>query len=748
VQHLESRADTVRQITGITVHETIPDSILELADEIELIDLPPETLLKRLAEGKVYAPDQAKLAAQKFFRLGNLTALREMALRFTAERVDQQLQDYMQAKRIAGPWKSGERLMVAVSPSPLSEQLVRWTRRMAYSLEAPWLAVYVDTSRSLSPAAQNQLAHNIALARELGGEIVTTTGEDIAELLIQVAHQRNVTQIVVGKPLHTYWHEIIFGSLVSRLIRQSGQIDIYVVTAETTTRPPFFSPRLLFHSRLSQYLLALFLVVIITIFNLLILPIVDYQAIGLIFLFGVLGLAVFMGRGPVFVAATLSAVLWNFLFIPPRLTFSISRLEDWMMLLMYFVIAVITGNFTARIRSQEKEARYREERTSALYLLTKEITHAATMAEMLQTATKQIDHVFKAEVAILLSQLTDTLLQLQPASTLTLTEKELSVANWVFANRKPAGRFTDTLPLAEAKYLPLLAPSGIMGVIGVHYNQRLTFAQEELLEAFVSQIALAIERERLAEAASQTKMLAESERLYKTLLSSISHELRTPIATIIGATSSLADPHISQQTDTHHTLISEIEKAALRLNRLVENLLDMTRLESGRLRLNLDWGDVSDLINVTLSHMQNSLTEHPITVNISPDVPTTRFDFVLLEQALHNLIYNAVVHTPSGTPIQIMANVDGADLVIMVADRGLGFPPESLPHIFDKFYRVPGSATGGTGLGLSISRGFVEAHGGTITAENRAQGGAQFTISLPLSEPPVNYQESEETISQ
>ena len=746
VQHLESRADTVRQITGIVVNETVPDSVLELADEIELIDLVPEELQKRLAEGKVYLGERADAAARNFFRTGNLTALREMALRFTAERVNHQLQDYMQVKQITGPWKSGERLMVAISPSTLSERLVRWTRRMAYNLEASWVAVYVETPQVLSPEDQARLARNLALARELGGEVVTTASDDVLDALLRIARQRNITQIVVGKPARARLHELLTGgTLVNRLIRQSGNIDVYVVRGDETEsmeRPIAVRPVL--HSNVKQYAIALLVVAGVTGLNLLATLVINYHAVALVYLFVVLLIGLFMGRGPVLVAAALSALLWNFLFIPPQLTISISAFDDVLMFGMYFIVALATGQLTARLRSQERAVLHREERATALYLLTREVASAVTMDDVLETAVDQIGRVFDAQVAIVLANPIGQLaIEPHPASTLTLTDKERNVALWSFTNRKPAGRFTDTLTLADAHYLPLLAPGGIVGVMGVRTRQTtpLSIEQEELLETFASQVALSIEREMLDEAAEQSKVLAESERLYKTLLNSISHELRTPIAAITGAASSLLEPNAGDRAETRTVLVGEIQTAADRLNRLVENPLDMTRLESGLLKIKQDWCDVSDLINVTVERLKLQLAKHDVSIDIAPNLPLVKMDFVLMEQALTNLLHNAVTYTPPGTRVRIMAQLDDANLMIIVADQGPGLPPEAVERVFDKFYRGPRARAGGVGLGLSITRGLIEAHGGTITAENRVSGGAQFTLRLPLATPPASPEE-------
>lgn len=737
IQHLESRADTVRQITGIAVHETVPDSIFDIADEVELIDLTPEELRQRLSEGKVYVPESAKVAAKNFFRLGNLTALREMALRLTAERVDHQLQDYMSLKRIAGPWKSGERLMVAVGPGPFAEQLVRWTRRMAYNLQATWLAVYVESSSPVPEEAKAQLARYLSLARELGGEVVTTADQDVVGALLRIARERNVTQIIVGKPERPLLYDLVRGgSLVDRLIRASGDLDIYVVTGEkrkSLVRSAGFRP--LPQSNLREYWIGVLVVAAVVGISLWAVQFVSYQAIGLVLLFTVSLLALFLGRGPVLVAAALSALLWNFLFIPPTFTFDISGLENTLMFGLYFVIALATGSLTARLRAQQQAISYREKRTEALYALARAVASAPTMDEVLSSAVKQIGQVFDAEVAFLLRQEDNRLPYLpHPTSTLAVDEKERSVAAWAFLHRKPAGRFTDTLPMANARWLPLITPNGGVGVMGVRARERLSVDQETLLETFASQVALAVERELLNEAAEHAAIVAKSEQLYKTLLDSVSHELRTPIATIEGAATSLLDPKTAGQSDTRSALVEEIRLAADRLNRLVENLLDMTRLESGMLKPRLDWCDIGDLISVTLQRLKPLLAQHEVIVDLAPALPLVRLDFVLMEQALHNLIHNSAVHTPPGTRIRVGAKVDETDLVITIADRGPGLPPETLPKIFDKFYRAPGARRGGVGLGLSIARGLVEAQGGTITAENRTRGGISFIIRLPLRE--------------
>lgn len=755
VQHFESRTDTVQQITGIQVMETVPDSILDIANEIELIDLPPEDLRKRLAEGKVYTPERVEVAAKNFFRSGNLTALREMALRLTAEHVDHQLQDYMQIKRIAGPWHSAERLMVAVSPSPFSERLIRWTRRVAYNLEAPWLAVYVNTQKTLSAEDEDSLGRNLALARALGAEVITTAGLDVMDSLLHLARQRNVTQIVLGKPIHNKIQSILRGgSLVDRIIRHSGDIDIYVVTGDvedTLNRPAISLPRPERTSSWFNYLIAVGIIAAITVVDLLIfqsLPWFGYEAVGLTDIFAILLIAIYLGRGPALAAALVSAVSWNFLFINPRFTLEINRLQDVLLFTLYFVVALLTGNLTARLRSQERRAQYNADRTMALYALAHQTATAVSMDDVLKTAVTQIGQVFNAEVAIFLPQ--GDKLQRQPhfTATLIVDDKEFSVALWAYENGKPAGHGTDTLPLSSIQALPLVTPERTVGVVVLRLREwdRLTFEQEALLETFTSQVALAIERELLDQAAEQSAVLRESERLYTALLNSISHELRTPIATIQGASSSLLEPNTAGNGETRLALIHDIQDAAARLNQLVANLLDMSRLDSGHLALKADWCDVGDIIGVAVSRMQERLAGRHLSLQVPPNLPFVKSDFVLIEHVLVNILDNAGRYTPAGTSIAIEAATEGKWVRISITDSGQGIAREELDRIFDKFYRGSNASTGGTGLGLSISKGLIEAHEGTITAENATGGGLRFNIRLPVAEAPSPAAESERQI--
>ncbi len=497
-----------------------------------------------------------------------------------------------------------------------------------------------------------------------------------------------------------------------------------------------------------QYALGLFIVVLLGAAYVVLhnsLPWFGYQAIGLIELFAVLLIAIYLGRGPALLAAFASALAWNYLFITPRFTFAITHAADAVLLVLYFVIALSAGSLAARLREQERAARHNAKRTLALYTLANETATAASLSDVLATAVEQITRVFAADVAILLAADDHLARKPHPASTLEVDADAFVAALWAYANEKHAGQFTDIYPTVSARFVPLRTPARTVGVLGMqlHWVDPPTFEQSVFIETFASQVALAIEREVLAEATRQNLMLRESERLYATLLSSISHELRTPLATITGAASSLREPHSVEDAEVGRQLVRDIQVAAGRLNRLVENLLDMSRLDSGRLQIRRDWCDVAEVIGVALHSTATLLDGRPLSTHIAPRLPLVQMDFRLIEQVLINLIDNACNYTPSGTPIAIDARIEpnagGDRLLITVADEGPGVPPDHLGRIFDKFYRVSGTATGGTGLGLSICKGLVEAHDGTLSATNGATGGLRVTISLPAAalQPPV-----------
>lgn len=736
VQHVESRADAVRQITGVPVHETVPDPVLELADEIELVDLTPETLRERLAEGKVYLPDRAATAAENFFTPAHLAALRELALRFVAERVDKGLRELRAGTRLKTVWRSGERLLVAVGPSPFSTQLVRWTRRMAAAQGAAWVAVSVESSRALAPGARRRLEQNLALARELGAEVVVTHDEDVAAALVRVALQHNATQIVVGKPRSSRLLDALRGgSLVDRLLHLSGAIDIYVVPAERVAgRTPGqreWEPAPAAPAREFGEVVAV-LAVLSLVSWFLVAPI-GYLAVGLLYLLATLGLSLRVGRWPVLVAGVGSALSWNFLFIPPAFTFRIEKFEDGMMFATYFAVALIAGQFTARIRAQERHERLREERAMALFRLTQALSAARSLDEGAFAALRQSDALFGGQSALLLGGPDDKVLVAHFASSFTVSDKERGVADWAWRNRRKAGRFTDTLPLAEGFHVPLVREDLALGVfvLRIPAEATLTLAQLDLAESFAAQLALLVESEDYRAASEREKLLAESEKLHRVLLDGVSHELKTPLAVLHAAAEGLrqADPSTREQ------LTGEILTATRRLHRLVNNLLDQTRLESGALKPKLDWCDAYDLVNAAREGVDDLLAEHPLEVSIPPDMPLFRADFALTEQVIANLLLNAALHTPARTAVFLAAGVDTVRqrVFFTVADRGPGLPSAMRERLFTKFQRGDAARVGGLGLGLSIISGFIAAQGGEVVAGENPGGGAVFSVYLPYT---------------
>jgi len=733
VQHLESRSETVAQITGIVVRETLPDEIFENADEIELVDLTSEELLQRLSEGKIYTPERSRDAIENFFRKGNITALREMALRLVADRVDKQLHDYLQLKRIRGPWKSGLHLLVAIGPSPFSSRLLRWAKTLSYTMGANIQALYVDNSHKLTVKQQEQLDRNINLTKQLGIKLRIVTNYDIVKAIVDFAQKENITHIVVGKPRSRNILSMFrLGNFVNRLIRYSGNIDVYILGADRQAKDWFrekaSAPS--FTSTARQYFSTFLAVVLSSIICYLVKDIIGYQVVSFILLFLVSILAIFYGAGPILLAAGLSALVWDFFFLPPHFTLYVAKPVDVLMLVMFFIIALLNGILTSRVRQQEGKIRQREERTHALYQLSKEITIVAGLDEVTKTAIDYIQRYFHLDSAIIIKNSINQLERDYTNLPLNLSENDFSIAEWVFKHSSKAGKYTDTLPSGDYTFYPLQGNSGNVGVIVVRPSAKFTYGEEQFWEAFLSQISGKLEREFLRDAAKQAYVISESEKLYKTLFNSISHELRIPVATIMGASDTMLSQNYPEET--LKKLYSEINIASVRLNRLIENLLNMSRLESGRITPHPDWCDVHDLANSVSESLQRELQPFKLSVIIPSEMPLVFIDFGLIEQVLHNLVLNATQHAPNGSRIRMKLFYDGGILTIQVMDRGIGFPTSDLQLVFNKFYRGKNSVTGGTGLGLSIVKGFVEAHQGTVIAQNRENGGALFTIKLPV----------------
>ena len=734
VQHLESRSETVGQITGITVRETVPDEIFETADDVELVDITPDELLQRLSEGKVYTPERSRRAVENFFRVGNLTALREMALRIVADRVDRQLHDYMKDKRIRGPWKSGIFLLAAIGYSPLSANLLRWAKNISYSMGARIEALYVETAHTLSPLERENLDINIKLAKKLGIKVNIVTNNDRVLAIAEYAQKENVTHIVVGKPQVSNLFSLIrHGFFVNRLIRYSGNIDIYILGSDTREKEELRRKLSMpsFTSGFREYFIVSLLIILASALCYPLREMIGYQGVSFVLLFLVSVMAIFFGTGPILLAAIMSVIIWDLIFIPPQFTLYIENPIDILLLVMFFIIALLNGVLTSRIRRQEKRIRIREERTNALYQLTKDLSAISGLEEVTRVARLYIRKYFRLDCYIFLRNSSGTI-DIQPDSSdyTIFTDNEKSIAGWVFRNTSKAGRYTDTLPSGEFTFFPLAGNNSTIGVIGIKLSEVFTHGEEQFWEACLAQITGKFEREMLRDAAKRTYFISESEKLYKTLFDSLSHELRTPVAAILGASDSLIahdfPPGIQKQ------LFSEINTASIRLNRLIGNLLSMSRIESGLITPRPDWTDVHDLINSVTGQLQNELKPFQQEVNIPAAMPLVQIDFGLMEQAIYNLVLNATQHSPAGSRIRIKLFIDGGLLVIQVMDRGSGFQADELKSAFTKFYRGNKVTPGGAGLGLSIVKGFVEAHKGSVSAENRKNGGALFTIKIPV----------------
>jgi two-component system, OmpR family, sensor histidine kinase KdpD len=719
VQHVGSRSDTVRQITGAPVSETVPDSVLDLADEIVLVDLTPDQLLTRLAEGKVYLGERAEWAAKNFFRESNLTALREMALRVVAEHVDRDLREIMSEQRIPGPWKSGDRLLVAVSASPYSERLIRYTRRLASSMEASWIVANIEGPRLLSQEEQTRLTRYIALARQLGAEVITTPGRDVAEALLRVARQNNVTQIIMGKPLGTPWFSFIKPDLLRWLMRNSGNIDIHMIPSEEGAQPRRESlEERLARTPWQEFGIALGIAAVVTAFSLSVFSYIGYWAVALFYLFAVVLAGMRLRRWPTFFLAALSALLWNFLFIPPRFTFYISKFEDFMMFGAYFVIAVVIGHLATQLHEREEAERRREERATALYRLTRALAASRDLSEALPRALHLIRDFFHADAAVWLRD--ENGLTQHPASTFVPSTKDESVAMWAFQKKQAAGKSTDTLPDSECLHVPLVTGDRAEGVLSVRLQTLPTLEQRELLDAFAAQLAVFVNKERVVQESREAQVARESQKLQKALFDSVSHELKTPLAAMSAA---LQQPRLDS---------AELQQAARRLTHTVDNLLDATRLESGLLQPVREWCDPGELVHEAVA--SSGLKEDDVQINIANNLPAVWVDSGLIQQALNALLSNATIYGKSHQPIEVSATRDNSTLVICVADRGAGLEPGEETKVFQKFYRGPHTRAGGIGLGLSIARQLVEANGGHIVAQNRQGGGAMFSIRLPITE--------------
>ncbi|HEX3124955.1 MAG TPA: sensor histidine kinase KdpD [Rhodanobacteraceae bacterium] len=750
VQHLESLNDIVTQITGVQVRETVPDKVFDAADEIELVDLPPEELLQRLQEGKVYVGEKARHALESFFRKGNLIALRQLALRATADRVDDSMREYRERHAIGATWPAGERVLVCVGPDPLSARLVRSARRLAAALHADWLAVYVETPglARLSKQARDRVLQTLKLAESLGAETANLSGEGVAAELLAFARQRNVSKIICGKPQRSSWRNRFSPSLVDEIISHSGDIDVFVITGEEgaeVTAPPRLPSR---SSKWQAYAKGVAVVFAITLACVVLNN--DYLErtnLVMLYLLGTVLVAVRFGRGPSVVASVLSVTLFDFLFVPPVYSFAVSDAQYLITFTVMLATGLIISNLAARGRRQASVARQRERRSSELYALSRELAQNRDLGQLGAILCRRTLAIFDGEAAVLLPDSEGRLLDPAnfcargAASTSVMRYpvpgNDLGIAQWAYDHRQKAGRNTDTLASADAIYLPLNALRRCIGVLGLRPKdpRQLEIPEQmHLLESFVTQAAVAMERVQLAQAAHAADTQVASEKLRNILLSSISHDFRTPLASIIGATSTLLDKaSAALDEERRRSLLRAVLDEAQRLHRLVDNLLDLTRLTSGPVRLKRQAVAIDELTGAVLHRLHDALADREVALDLPADLPLVPCDEVMIEQVLFNLVENAQKHTPPGTPIRISARAWPAVIEIAVADRGPGLPPGEEQRVFEKFHRAREEpAQSGFGLGLSICKTIVEAHGGEIGARNLADGGVEFRFSLPL----------------
>ncbi|MBR0876189.1 two-component system sensor histidine kinase KdpD [Bradyrhizobium japonicum] len=747
IQHIESLNDVVAQITHVRVRETVPDSVFDRADAIELIDLTPDDLIQRLREGKVYVPKQAERALEHYFSPGNLTALRELALRRTAERVDEQLLNHMQANAIAGPWAAGERILVCISEDPRAAGLVRYTKRLADRLHAQFTAISIETRRSLqlSDEERDRLADTLRLAESLGGEALTipAVGRRIADDVINFAQGNNVTQIVIGKSTRSRWFELTRGSVVHDLVRSAGNISVHVIPGDELTTEPAPKTAVQTAARAEAfdarpYLKALGITALGLAAAVAIKPYFGIENVDLMFLTAVVAVAVRYGLWPSLLASVAASLAYNFFFLPPVYTFTITDPTNVAAFFFFMLIAFVVSNVAGRVRTQADTALGRIRTTEQLYAFSRKLTGTGTLDDVLWATAYQTALMLKVRVVLLLPE--EGLLTVKSGYPPEdqIDQADLAAANWAWSNDRPAGRGSDTLPGAKRLFLPMRTGRGPIGVIGIDNDRTgplLTPDQRRLLDALVDQGALAIERVLLVEDVDRVKRTVESERLRSALLTSISHDLKTPLASVLGAASTMRDLAGALSDTEKRDLLATVIDESERLNRFIANLLDMTKLESGAIVPNAALHDLGEIVGSALRRASKILTAHKVELVLAADLPMLQLDAVLFEQVLFNLLDNAAKYSLPDTTISIRSRREGNHVVLEIADQGGGIPPDELESVFDKFYRVQKGdhVRPGTGLGLAISRGFVEAMRGTISAANRGdRSGAILTIRLPV----------------
>jgi two-component system sensor histidine kinase KdpD len=758
VQHLESLNDVVGGITNVRVWETVPDTVFDDADEVVLVDIPAEELLERLKAGKVYVAQQAERAANNFFRKGNLMALRELALRRTADRVEGDVQAYRVDKSIASVWKTANALLTCVGPDAGAERVVRAAARLASQLNAEWHAVYVETPglQRLPPSSRERILGTLSLAKELGATTAVIADPDVATSVIAYARSHNLSKLVIGRdPARRLWPwQRSSGQKLALLAPDIDLVEIGRADGDMKSGDARSSPRPSIpgtepndHRKFKRlrYLWAALACVAVTLVSVPLAAHFDRSNIVAIFILTVVLVAVRFGRGAAALAAVLSVCSFDFFFVPPRFSFAVSDVQYLLTFGIMLAVGLITGQLTAGLRFQARVAAHREERAGSLYEIARDLSGAVQTDQVVRISDESIERTFRANAALLLPNAAG---QLTAASSRagTSLNVDIGIAQWAFDKGQPAGFGTDTLPGSEVLYIPLRAPIRARGVLAVKaQNRRLLRIpeQRQLLDTFAALIAIALERVHYVEVAQDALIRMESERLRNSLLAALSHDLRTPLTVLVGLAESLTltkPPLSPPQLETSQAIQDE----ARRMIALVSNLLDMARIESGEVKLNLEWQSLEEVVGSALNAMRGSLLRHVVDVHIPRDLPLVRFDALLIERVLVNLLENASKYTPPGSNVTVAAEVIGDRLSVSVSDDGPGLPAGREEAVFQKFTRgVRESATPGVGLGLAICRAIVESHQGKIVGANRPGGGARFTFTLPLGIPPQAAAEAE-----
>ncbi len=737
VQHVDSRREDILAVTRVVVGETVPDTILDEASEITLVDISPQALHQRLAEGKVYVPDQARAATTNFFKTENLTALREMALRLTTAHVNRNLRSLMSAKGLSGPTRSGERILVAVGITPFSESLIRMTRRWAGMLDASWIALHVEGSASFSEEHKERLMKNLALARQLGAEIIHQVGDDLAQVIVDVANKENVTQIIVGKSVEKNWQRFLgIPTLADRLVALSGQIDVHMVRMSSADKnfpdkPKAFLSKLRPH----EYGLGLLMFAIATAANLFLAPLTGYHHTGLMYLLTVVLSGSFLGRSAAFMLAALSALAWDFLFIPPQYTFGFKSSYDMGLLGMFFITALMMGFVTSKLRRQKEVEQKQRLRSESLYELTRALALSTDIAQAMRVATSQINLLCQSTSCVLMiDENEQPLFENAIGDQIEMTDNQKGLVQWVVANKKAAGRFSDTLSQQPHMYLPLMSSGQVRAVLVINLldEKPLDLAQRTLLESFMALMTVMLEKDQLLKISREAKMREDTQNLQSALLDNLSHELKTPLTIISGYLDALVLYH--QWPKDAMELLEECRLACLRLTSGVDAVLDLTKLDTGNLSPNFAWCEVKDIIAQALKQVVTQADEKRIQLDCPQGPLYVNADFYMITQSLKNIVHNALVHGPEGGEIDIHVRIMDRKIRISVIDQGEGIPKETLAKIFDKFYRGAKTKKGGLGLGLSIARRFVQLNEGDVEAENLSPKGFMVTITLPMAE--------------